>query len=170
MHFQNFALLSLATLAIAAPTPSKRGVLADTNFNAISIAGGRAGNAEAEALAVFSALDLQNPQNIDQADLTFLNSVNQVANQAEKQAFNPAVEAANGVQADQIQNGKIKNKVLKLEATVIKLMAQQAQGQDVTERLAEETKKLNTNIGLDQAAAGQVSIAMPFDGAISGSR
>lgn len=67
------------------------------------------------------------------------------------------------------QNGKIKNKVLKLTATVIKLQAQQAQGQDVAAQLAEETKKLNTNIGLDTAAAGQVSIAEPFNANISGS-
>lgn len=67
------------------------------------------------------------------------------------------------------QNGKIKNKVLKLMATVIKLQAQQAQGDDVAEKLAEETKKLDTNVALDTAAAGQVSIAEPFDAKISGS-
>lgn len=67
------------------------------------------------------------------------------------------------------QNGKIKNKVLELMATVIKLQAQQAQGDDVAEKLAEETKKLDTNVALDTAAAGQVSIAEPFDAKISGS-
>lgn len=54
-------------------------------------------------------------------------------------------------------------------ATVIKLQAQQAQGDDVAEKLAEETKKLDTNVALDTAAAGQVSIAEPFDAKISGS-
>jgi hypothetical protein len=68
------------------------------------------------------------------------------------------------------QNGKIKNKVLKLEATVIKLMAQQAQGQGDAAQLAEEMKKLQTNIGLDQDHAGEVSIAEAFDASISGSR
>jgi hypothetical protein len=111
MYFQSFAMLSLVALSIAAPTSNKRsvmvrqsgGVLADTTYNDISISGGKAGNAQAEAAAVFSALDLQNPGNIDQADLTFLNTVNQVANDAEKEAFNPAVEAATGDEADQIQ-------------------------------------------------------------------
>jgi hypothetical protein len=40
----------------------------------------------------------------------------------------------------------------------------------VAEKLAEETKKLNTNIALDTKAAGQVSIAEPFDATISGSK
>ncbi|CAG5163499.1 uncharacterized protein ALTATR162_LOCUS6486 [Alternaria atra] len=177
MYFQSFAILSLAAFSVAAPTPNKRAVvarqsgpvLADTTYNDISIAGGQAGNAQAEAAAVFSALDLQNPENIDPADLTFLNEVNQVANDAEKEAFNPAVEAATGDEADQIQNGKIKNKVLKLMATVIKLQAQQAQGDDsVADKLAEEMTKLNNNIKQDTAAAGQVSIAEPFDATISG--
>ncbi|KAB2102271.1 hypothetical protein AG0111_0g10036 [Alternaria gaisen] len=177
MYFQSFAVLSLAALSVAAPTSSKRAVvarqsgpvLADTTYNDISISGGQAGNAQAEAMAVFSALDLQNPENIDPADLTFLNEVNQVANDAEKEAFNPAVEAATGDEADQIQNGKIKNKVLKLMATVIKLQAQQAQGDDsVADKLAEEMTKLNNNIKQDTAAAGQVSIAEPFDATISG--
>jgi hypothetical protein len=106
MYFHSVAILSLAALAIAAPTPnnSKRAaVLADTTYNDISIAGGQAGNAEAEALAVFSKLDLKNPENIDKADLTFLNEVNQAANDAEKQVFNTAVEAATGDEAAQVQ-------------------------------------------------------------------
>jgi hypothetical protein len=102
MYFQSVAILSLAALAIAAPV-KRAAVLADTTYNAISIAGGKAGNAEAEALAVFSKLDLKNPENIDKADLTFLNQVNQVANDAEDQVFNPAVEAASGDKAAQIQ-------------------------------------------------------------------
>jgi hypothetical protein len=53
-------------------------------------------------------------------------------------------------------------------ATVIKLQAQQAQGEDVADTLAEEMTKLNNNIQLDTAAAGQVSIAEPFDATISG--
>lgn len=68
-----------------------------------------------------------------------------------------------------LQAGKIKNKVLKLMATVIKLQAQQAQGDDtVADKLAEEMTKLQNNIDQDTAAAGQVSIAEPFDATISG--
>lgn len=67
-----------------------------------------------------------------------------------------------------LQRGKIKNKVLKLEATVIKLQAQQAQGTDVAAKLAEEQKKLQNNINQDVAEAGKASTALPFDATIKG--
>ena len=111
MHFQSLAVLSLTALSLAAPTPNKRAiearqsatVFADTTYNDISISGGQAGNAKAEAAAVFKALDVNNLKDIAKEDLTFLNTVNQVANDAEKEAFNPAVAAATGDQATQIQ-------------------------------------------------------------------
>lgn len=52
-------------------------------------------------------------------------------------------------------------------ATVIKLEAQQAQGQDVTTKLADETKKLDNNIATDKKNAGQASTAVSFDAAIA---
>lgn len=176
MYFSTITLLSFAATTFSLPTPASHSllarqngpVLASTTYNAISISGGQAGNAEAEALAVFSALDLSNPANIDPADIKFLAEVNNVANDAEKEAFNPAVEAATGDEAAQIQNGKIKNKVLKLMATKIQLEAKMAQGEDVAEKLAEETTKLNNNIKTDKGNAGQVSIAESFDATISG--
>jgi hypothetical protein len=98
MHFYPLILLTLTSHTVAFPITKRQAgagpVLASTTYNAISISGGTAGNAEAEALAVFSTLDLRNPGNIDPADLDFLNSVNQVANKAEVGAFNPAIEAA----------------------------------------------------------------------------
>ncbi|KAH3905213.1 hypothetical protein HBI56_172900 [Parastagonospora nodorum] len=170
MHFQSLTILSLAAFAVALPASlqtRQAGVLQATTFNDISIAGGQAGNAEEEAAAAFSALDLTDPASVSKADQDFLNEVNQVANDAEKEAFNPAVEAATGTAAEAAQNGKIKNKVLKLMATVIKLEAQQAQGEDVAAKLAEETKKLDNNIATDKANAGQASTAVPFDAAIA---
>lgn len=65
------------------------------------------------------------------------------------------------------QIGKIKNKVLKLTATVMKLQAQQAQGEDVADKLAEEQTKLANNIKQDVAEAGNASTNVQFDGAIS---
>jgi hypothetical protein len=62
-----------------------------------------------------------------------------------------------------LQRGKIKNKVLKLTATVLKLEAQQAQGEDVADKLDEENKKLQNNISQDQEAAGQASTFLQFD-------
>lgn len=53
-------------------------------------------------------------------------------------------------------------------ASKIELEAKQAQGEDVADKLAEETTKMNTNIATDTKNAGQVSIAESFDATISG--
>lgn len=67
------------------------------------------------------------------------------------------------------QAGKIKNKVLKLTATRIKLEAQIAQGQtDLQEKLDDELVKLNNNIQTDVESAGSVSSDVEFDGEITG--
>ncbi|KZM19401.1 uncharacterized protein EKO05_0009051 [Ascochyta rabiei] len=171
MHLQLATITALAALSSALPTLKVRQsgpVLASTTYDAISISGGQAGNAEAEALAVFSALDVNNPGNIDPADIDFLGQVNDVANDAETGVFNPAIEAATGDEADALSAGKIKNKVLKLMATKIELEAKQAQGEDVAAKLEDETKKLNNNIATDKESAGKPSTALPFDASITG--
>ncbi|KAI1361732.1 small secreted protein [Xylaria arbuscula] len=140
------------------------GVFTQQNYDDISISGGVAGNAQEEALAVFSALDLNDLANVDEDDLDFLNSVNQIANDAEDEAFNPAIDAAgDSEEADALQRGKIKNKVLKLTATILKLQAQQAQGEDVADKLEEEQTKLNNNIQQDEDEAGNESTFLSFD-------
>lgn len=136
----------------------------------ISISGGTAGDAEAEAIAVLTnngALDMNDLANVDPADIAFLGSVNDIANDAETDAFNPAIEAATGDEQIALENGKIKNKVLKLEATIIELSAKAAQGEDTSAKLAAEQKKLDNNIALDKAAAGQASTALTFDASTS---
>jgi hypothetical protein len=187
MRFQLATIVAFAALSAALPTLQVRQsgpVLADTTYDAISISGGQAGNAEQEALNVFKALNINDPASVDKADIKFLNTVNQVANKAEKEAFNPAIEAATGAEKDALavssipstthafltlhQAGKTKNKVLKLMATKLQLEAKQAQGEDVSEKLADELKKLNNNIATDKAQAGSPSTALPFTAAISG--
>lgn len=104
MHFYTITLLSLTALSAAAPVAKRQGsVLGSTTYNDISISGGTAGNAEAEALAIFANLDTANPENISKEDQKALNEVNQVANDAETEAFNPAIEAATGEEADALQ-------------------------------------------------------------------
>ncbi|KAJ4366071.1 hypothetical protein N0V95_000298 [Ascochyta clinopodiicola] len=171
MRFQLTTITALAALSSALPTLKVRQsgpVLASTTYDAISISGGQAGNAEAEALAVFSALDVNNPGNIDAADIDFLNQVNSVANDAETGVFNPAIEAATGAEADALAAGKTKNKVLKLMATKLQLEAKQAQGEDVAAKLDDELKKLDNNIATDKKNAGKPSTALPFDATITG--
>lgn len=94
-------VLGFVALSTAAPL-SKRAVFTTTTYNDLSISGGVAGNAKAEALAKLAGLpaDLKT---VEKADLTFLNSVNQIANGAETTAFNPAISAASGAAADALQ-------------------------------------------------------------------
>lgn len=93
-----FLLAVLATVAAASPL-RPRAVFSATTFNDISIAGGQAGNAQQEALDALAGLptDLTT---VEKADLDFLNSVNQVANDAEKGVFNTAISAASGEAAN----------------------------------------------------------------------
>ncbi|KAF0329590.1 hypothetical protein K4K61_000104 [Colletotrichum sp. SAR11_59] len=160
-----FSLVAVGFAAFAAAAPlaaRQNNVFSTQTFNDLSISGGTAGNAKQEALDKLSGLptDLST---VSEADLDFLNSVNQIANDAEKEAFNPAIEAATGEEADALQRGKIKNKVLKLTATMLKLQAQQAQGEDVADKMATEQKKLDNNIQQDEDEAGNASTALDFE-------
>lgn len=105
---------------------------------------------------------------VDAADIDFLGAVNDIANDAETKAFNPAISAASGDAKTALTNGKIKNKVLKLMATKLELQIKAAQGEDTSAKLAAELKKLNNNIALDKAAAGESSTALTFDASTSG--
>lgn len=98
-------------------------------------------------------------------DLEVLKTERETAEAAETEAFNPAIDDTDDDATKQaLQNGKIKNKVLKLTAEVLALQIEQAQGKDVTDKLAEEQAKLQKNIQLDQEAAGQASQTVEFDG------
>ena len=171
MHFSITTVAAVfAATAFAAPSSFKdiiqkrqQGSFTQQSYGDISISGGVAGNAEAEALQVFSALDMNNLAAATEADIDFLKSVNSICNDAETDAFNPAIEAADGEEADALQRGKIKNKVLKLGATMIRLMIEQAQGEDVSDKIEKELKKLNNNIQQDEDEAGQPSTAVSFD-------
>ncbi|KAH8654816.1 small secreted protein [Ilyonectria robusta] len=158
-----FSLLTFTLVALCSAAPlSKRAVFSTTSYNDLSISGGVAGNAQQEALQKLGGLP-NDLTTVEESDLDFLNSVNQIANDAETDAFNVAIDAADGEEADALQRGKIKNKVLKLTATILKLEAQQAQGQDVSEKLATEQQKLQNNIAQDEEAAGLASTFLSFD-------
>ncbi|KAH7026700.1 uncharacterized protein B0I36DRAFT_352530 [Microdochium trichocladiopsis] len=153
---------------IGSSSLSRRQQFQQKTYNEISISGGTAGNAEAEAEAVFASLNLNDLANASEDDKDFLNSVNKICNQAEKGAFNPAIAAASGAEAAALQAGKIKNKVLKLKATLLLLSIKEAQGEDVAADIAAETKKFNNNIKQDQDAAGDPSTFLPFDASTKG--
>ncbi|KJA20866.1 hypothetical protein HYPSUDRAFT_55836 [Hypholoma sublateritium FD-334 SS-4] len=158
-------LFAFFTAAFAAPVERRAAVAVfkTQTYNQLSISGGKAGTAQALASAKFAALNLANAKNVAASDLDFLNSVNQIANDAETEAFNPAIAAATGAAKTALQNGKIQNKVLKLTASVLKLQVQAAQGQNTASQLATEQKKLATNIALDKKAAGQAATKLSFN-------
>lgn len=94
-------LFTFAATAFAAPL-SKRAVFSTSSYNDLSISGGTAGNAAQEALQKLGGLP-NDLTTVEESDIDFLNSVNQIANDAETDAFNPAIEAASGEEADALQ-------------------------------------------------------------------
>ncbi|KAF2196774.1 hypothetical protein GQ43DRAFT_435717 [Delitschia confertaspora ATCC 74209] len=167
MHFSTSILLLLSLFAsstLASPVSSKRAaVLKKTSYANFQISDGVAGNALAEVMAKFP-IDTAKLASIDPADAKILSHARETAEAAETDAFNPAIEAASGDAAAALQNGKIKNKVLKLQLEVMGLQIKQAQGQDVSEKLAEEQKKLDKNVQLDEGAKGEKAQGVNFSG------
>ncbi|KAJ4289004.1 hypothetical protein N0V90_011346 [Kalmusia sp. IMI 367209] len=166
MRFSASVILSglLATGALGAPTGlKKRGVLTAQSYADFQISDGVAGNAVAEFQQKFP-IDTSDLANVDAADAKIISDAREVAESAETDAFNPAIDAASGDDATALQNGKIKNKVLKLSLEVLDLQIAQAQGDDNADKIAEEQKKLDTNIATDKKNAGQASQSVQFDG------
>ncbi|KAG5220081.1 small secreted protein [Salix suchowensis] len=136
------------------------------------ISDGVTGDAEALAKAVFvdpfEGVDLATVSDQTQNDVE---TMRKAAEAAETGQFNPAIDAADGAEAltsfsaaDALQNGKIKNKVLKLTGSVqvlnIKIAKAAAKGDDTSDletKLQTQLGKLNKNIATDVAAAGEAS-------------
>ncbi|PAV19189.1 small secreted [Pyrrhoderma noxium] len=170
--FLSFVFLTAIVSNVgAAPIRMKRAVTQTAaNFKELAyadfqISDGVAGNAEAEANAVFvdpfSGTDLST---VSSDVLDALKSMREAAEDAETAQFNPAIAAASGAEADALQVGKIKNKVLKLTGEVQVLNIQVAQAKasgddtsDLESKLQEEQTKLSKNIATDVASAGQAS-------------
>jgi len=70
-------------------------VLTAQAYNDISISGGTSGNAEAEANALFSSVP-SDLSTVSAADLKIIAGTHDVAEDAEVDAFNPAIDAAGG--------------------------------------------------------------------------
>ncbi|EHK23038.1 uncharacterized protein TRIVIDRAFT_83765 [Trichoderma virens Gv29-8] len=167
MHFSKFYVaISLISSAFALPmtsTPIERRALQFRKYADFEISDGKAGNALAEAQAKFP-IDTSNLKGVSASDLAIINAARETAEAAETDAFNGQIKAASGSAATTLQNGKIKNKVLKLFLEVTALQIQQAQGSNKASKIAEEQKKLNNNINLDKKAAGQASKGVVFTG------
>ncbi|OSX66780.1 hypothetical protein POSPLADRAFT_1037719 [Postia placenta MAD-698-R-SB12] len=141
------------------------GSFANQAYADFQISDGVAGNAQAEANAVFvdpfNGVDLST---VDSDTVETINTMREAAESAETDDFDPQIDAASGDAATALQNGKIKNKVLKLTGEVqalnIKIAVAQASGSDTSDlesQLATEQGKLTTNIATDTKNAGQTS-------------
>ncbi|KAG8897869.1 hypothetical protein FRC00_003716 [Tulasnella sp. 408] len=144
-----------------------RAFVPTTDYQSFQISDGVAGNAEAEANAVFvDPFDGQDLATVDDATVDALSVMRELAEDAETELFNPQIEAASGADAAALKVGKIKNKVLKLtgfsQVLKIKIAKGQAAGDDTSDdesKLAEEQGKLTKNIATDVKSAGQASKA-----------
>lgn len=104
MKFLNLlSALSAVAVATAAPLSiGRRAIFSPTSYNDLSISGGTAGGAAQAALARLGPLP-SDLTTVEQSDIDFLDSVNSICNDAEKEAFNPAIAAASGDEADALQ-------------------------------------------------------------------
>lgn len=93
--------ITFAVMATAVPV-AKRAVFSTSTYDDLSISGGVAGNAEQEALQKLGGLP-SDLSTVDPADLDFLDSVNGIANDAEVDAFNVAIDAAEGEEAEALE-------------------------------------------------------------------
>ncbi|PMD34062.1 hypothetical protein L207DRAFT_570738 [Hyaloscypha variabilis F] len=155
------AVTSAAASTSTVTAAADGSVLTASDYNTIQISSGTAGSAETQANALFANIDMNNLAGVSAADLKIIKGTHDAAEDAEVQAFNPAIAAASGDAATALQNGKIKNKVLKLTAEVLGIQIEAAQGGSDSDLAAEQTKLAN-NIKLDTAASGQASTAVPF--------
>ncbi|KAJ7512816.1 hypothetical protein B0H11DRAFT_9291 [Mycena galericulata] len=160
------ALLVPALASFAAPVPLKRAAFsfALQSYAQFQISDGVAGNAEAQANAVFVDPFPADLTTVDATSLANLGTMREAAETAETAQFDPQIAAASGSTAAALQVGKIKNKVLKLTGEVqqikIKIAQAAAAGSDTSSlesELTTEQGKLTTNIALDVKSKGATS-------------
>lgn len=87
----------------SATTGSDGSVLTASTYNDIQISSGTAGNAKANADALFSAIDQNNLAGVSASDLKIIQDTHDAAEDAETDAFDPAIDAANGDAATALQ-------------------------------------------------------------------
>ncbi|KAJ9615468.1 hypothetical protein H2200_001543 [Cladophialophora chaetospira] len=163
MYFSKATVLfSIITLSAAGPITHKKraDVLTTKSYADFQVSDGIAGNALAEVNANFP-IDQTDLAGVSDNDLSVIKAARVVAEDAETGTggFNDEIAAASG-DTIALQNGKIKNKVLKLQLEVLALQIAAAQGDGDQAKIDEETTKLNNNIALDKKAAGQDSVGV----------
>ncbi|EXJ88267.1 hypothetical protein A1O1_05197 [Capronia coronata CBS 617.96] len=158
-------LLSIVAVSAASPvgmrTNFKR-ALTVRPYSDFQVSDGVAGNALDEVNAQFP-IDTSDLASVSASDLQILKDARETAEDAEvgTGGFNDQLAAAgDDTDTTALQNGKIKNKVLKLQLEVLALQIEAAQGDSNQDKIDEETTKLNNNIALDKKAAGEDSVGV----------
>ncbi|OQU93584.1 hypothetical protein CLAIMM_00071 [Cladophialophora immunda] len=158
-------LLGLVALSAAGPIgvrTKRANVLTVRPYSEFQVSDGVAGNALAEVNANFP-IDTSDLASVSDSDLQIIKDARVTAEDAETATggFDDELDAAgDGADTTALQNGKIKNKVLKLQLEVLALQIEAAQGNGDQDKIDEETTKLNNNIALDKKAAGQTSVGV----------
>ncbi|KAJ9618608.1 hypothetical protein H2204_012961 [Knufia peltigerae] len=165
MRFSTAVFLGLLALSSAAPVALKNkraSVLTTQSYADFQVSDGVAGNALAEVNAKFPKINQSDLVNVSSDDLKIIKAARVTAEDAETGTggFNDEIAAAGSGDTTALQNGKIKNKVLKLQLEVLALQIEAAQGDADQAKINEETTKLNKNVSLDKAAAGQKSVGV----------
>lgn len=91
-----------ATAASSSASGSSGSVLTAQTYAELSISDGTAGNAQAEAAAKFP-IDTSNLAGVSAADLKLIKAAHDSAEDAETDAFDPAIDAASGDAATALQ-------------------------------------------------------------------
>ncbi|CCO35014.1 hypothetical protein BN14_09127 [Rhizoctonia solani AG-1 IB] len=163
------SIISLVLVGLVAarpvPVPLAKRAFAEQQYSAFQISDGTAGNAQAEANKVFvDPFKGRDLAKVTAAELKAVQNMREAAEAAEVDQFNKQISAASGNTATTLQNGKIKNKVLKLtgevQAIQIKIAQSKAAGKDTSSdeaKLKEEQTKLTKNIATDAKNKGQAS-------------
>ncbi|KAG8710951.1 hypothetical protein FRC11_003953, partial [Ceratobasidium sp. 423] len=138
------SIISLVFIGLVAarPLPLAKRAFTEQQYSAFQISDGTAGNAQAQANAVFvDPFKGRDLATVTADELTAVQNMREAAEAAEVDQFNKQISAASGDAATALQNGKIKNKVLKLtgevQAIQIKIAQETAAGKDTT---SDETK------------------------------
>ncbi|KAK1972631.1 hypothetical protein LZ32DRAFT_612378 [Colletotrichum eremochloae] len=171
MYISKVAVLfTLAATGFSAPVDTvdrrQAKLLSVQSYSQFQVSDGTGGNALGEVAQKFPVAQIKaNLKGVSKDDLAILQGARVAAEDAETDAggFNDAIAKASGADADALQVGKIKNKVLKLQLEVLALQVQQAQGADNQAKIDAEQKKLNNNVNLDKAAAGKPSKSVAFN-------
>ncbi|TLD20341.1 hypothetical protein PspLS_08367 [Pyricularia sp. CBS 133598] len=176
MFFSKALILALATAAVALPTSQqldkRAGILKKEPYAQFQVSDGVGGDALAEVKKKFP-IDDAKIASIDPADLQIIKDARITAEKAETEGFDPAIAKATGEEKDELEVGKIKNKVLKLQLEVETIQAGLAQGAKTQSaedkkkqeaKLDEEKKKLDKNIAADKKNAGKKSKSVAFNG------